>query len=187
MQAVASEILLGGGVHDLDVRRAQSRKIFGGRAGQYVVALERHHAAETAAEEKRIDAQSAGEVQRRVALETLVGGAGFARRLFEGQRGQDALRRGIRRELLRGACEVFDLRGDQPRMGNPAVLRHLERVAAACGGDSALHLVGQQECVFFGRYHVRKGTLFFGSALHTAAVARAKTRYMTAVCHPPRV
>ena len=181
------QILLGRGVDDLYVGGLEPPEVFGGDTGQRFAAFERHHAPETAAQEKRIDAQSAGEVQRRVAFETLVGGAGFARRLFEGQRRQDALRRGIRRELLCGACEVFDLRGDQPRMGNPAVLRHLERVAAACGGDSALYFVGQQECVFFGRYHVRKGTLFFGSALHAAAVARAKTRYMTAVCHPPRV
>ncbi len=186
-QVLPPEILLGGGVHDLDIRCAQPRKVFRSHAGQHVVALERHHAAEAAAQEECVDAQSAGEVQRRVAFDPLVGGAGFARRLFEGQRGQDALRGGIRREFLCGPCEVFDLCGDQPRMGNPAVFRHLERVAVACGGNGALYLVGQQERVFFGRYHVRKGTLFFGSALHAAAVARMKTRYMTAVCHPPRV
>ena len=187
MQAVAPEILLGGGVHDFDIRRAQPRKILGGHPGQYVVAFERHHAAEAAAEEKRIDAQSAGEVQHRVAPDPFVGGASLARRLLESQRRQDALRRGIRRELLGGPREVFDLRGDQPRMGDPAVLRHLDRVAVPGGGDGALHLAGQQEGVFFGRYHVRKGTLFFGSALHAAAVARTKTRYRAAVCHPPRV
>ena len=104
-----------------------------------------------------------------------MGGARLARRLLEGQRRQDALRRGVRREFLCGPREVFDLRGHEPGVGDGAVRRHFERVAAAGGGDGALHFFREQEGIFFGGNHVRKGTFFFGSPLHAARVASAKT------------
>ena len=44
-----------------------------------------------------------------------------------------------------------------------------------CGGDGAPHFVREQEGVFFGGNHVRKDTFFFGSPLHAARVASAKT------------
>lgn len=104
-----------------------------------------------------------------------MGGARLARRLLEGQRRQDALRRGVRREFLRGPREVLDLRGHEPGVGDGAVQNHLQRVAAPCGGDGAPHFVREQEGVFFGGNHVRKDTFFFGSPLHAARVASAKT------------
>ncbi len=75
-----------------------------------------------------------------------------------------------------GPREVFDLRGDQTGVGHAAVRRHLQRVASAGPGDRFVHLVGAEQGVFFGGYHVGKCTLFFGSALHAARVASAKRR-----------
>ena len=49
------------------------------------------------------------------------------------------------------------------------------RLVATCGGDGAPHFVREQEGVFFGGNHVRKDTFFFGSPLHAARVASAKT------------
>ena len=104
-----------------------------------------------------------------------MGGTCFARRLFESQRRENALRRGVRGKFPGGPCKVFDLRSYDPGMGNGAVHRHFQRVAAPCGGNNALHFVRKQEGVFFGSNHIRKGRLFFGSVLHTATVASAKT------------
>ena len=174
-QAVASEILLGGGIHYVDIRDAHSGKILRGHAGQHFIAFERHHTAEAAAQKKGVGTQPASEVQHRVAFEEFVGGARLARRLLEGQRRQDALRRGVRREFLRSPREVLDLRGHEPGVGDGAVQSHLQRVAAPCGGDGAPHFVREQEGVFFGGNHVRKDTFFFGSPLHAARVASAKT------------
>ena len=174
-QAVASEVLLGGHADDFDIRNAHSGKILRGDAGQHLIAFERHHAAEAAAQKEGVDTQPAGEIQHRIAFEELAGGARLARCLLESQRRQDTLRRGIRRELLPGPREVFDLRGHEPGVGDRAVQSHLQRVAAPCGSDGAPHFVREQEGIFFGGNHVRKGTLFFGSPLHAARVTSAKT------------
>lgn len=86
------QILLGRGVDDLYVGGLEPPEVFGGDTGQRFAAFERHHAPETAAQEERIDAQSAGEVQRRVAVDAFMRRARLARRLLEGQRREYALR-----------------------------------------------------------------------------------------------
>ena len=68
-------------------------------------------------------------------------------------------------------ARMHDVRG----VGDGAVQSHLQRVAAPCGGDGAPHFAREQEGIFFGGNHVRKGTFFFGSPLHAARVASAKT------------
>ena len=161
---------------DLYVGGLEPPEVFGGDTGQRFAAFERHHAPETAAQEERIDAQSAGEVQRRVAVDAFMRRARLARRLLEGQRREYALRGGIRRQFRCRPREVFDLRGDQPRVGYGAVEGHVQRIAAAGGGNGPLHFVRKQEFVFFGGHHAGKCTLFFGSADHAATVASAKKR-----------
>ena len=175
-QPLLREVLLGRRADDLDVSGAEPCEVLRGDAGERGVALERHHAAEAAAQEERVRAQSAGEVQHAVAHDAFVRRARLARRLLEGPRRQDALRRGVRGEFPFGPREVFDLRGDQTGVGHAAVRRHLQRVASAGPGDRFAHLVGAEQGVFFGGYHVGKCTLFFGSALHAARVASAKRR-----------
>lgn len=170
------QILLGRGVDDLYVGGLEPPEVFGGDTGQRFAAFERHHAPETAAQEKRIDAQSAGEVQRRVAVDPFVRRTRLARRLLEGQRREYALRGGIRRQFRCRPREVFDLRGDQPRVGHGAVEGHVQRIAAAGDGNGPLHFVRKQQFVFFGGHHAGKCTLFFGSADHAATVASVKKR-----------
>ena len=156
MQPFAAEKLLGRTVYDLDIRNSHSRKVVGGDAGQQRVAFEGHDAAEMPGEIERIDPQPAGEVQHRVARDPFVGGCRFARCLLEGPRRQDALRGGIRREFAFGACEVLDLRGDKPGMGNRPVERHLQRVAAPGGGNRLPELVATEQVVFLGGDHGAK-------------------------------
>ena len=121
MQSGLCEVSFGGGVDDLDVRGAEPPEVLRGDAGERLVAFERHHAAETARQEKGVGAQPAGEVEDGPARDPLVGGAGFARCLFERQRRQDALCGGVRGEFRLRPREVLDLRGDQPGVGCVAV------------------------------------------------------------------
>ena len=155
---------------------SRSAAILASASACLVVAFERHHAAEAAAEEKRIDAQSAGKVEHRVSAATFAGRACLARGLFESQRREDAAGFIVGGEFRPCPCEVFDLRGDQPRVGHGAVEGHVQRIAAAGDGNGPLHFVRKQQFVFFGGHHAGKCTLFFGSADHAAAVASAKKR-----------
>ena len=170
-QPLAAEELLGSRVHHLDVRNAHPCEVAGRDVRQHGVALESHHAAEAAAQVEGVDPQAAGEVQHRVAFDALVCGARLARGLFEGSGREDAFRRRIGGELLLGAREVLDLRGDQPGVRHAAVHRHGERIASP-GAVNGLPDFGKaQQFVFFGGDHVGKGTLFFASRLHAARVA----------------
>ena len=121
MQSGLCEVCFGGGVDDLDVRGAEPPEVLRGDAGERLVAFERHHAAETTRQEKGVGAQPAGEIEDGPARDPLVGGAGFARCLFERQRRQDALCGGVRGEFRLCPREVLDLRGDQPGVGCVAV------------------------------------------------------------------
>ena len=128
------------------------------------------------AQDERCAALSAGVGLRRVVVVAFLFRARLARRLLEVLLREYALRGGIRRQFRCRPREVFDLRGDQPRVGHGAVEGHVQRIAAAGGGNGPLHFVRKQQFVFFGGHHAGKCTLFFGSADHAATVASAKKR-----------
>ncbi len=172
----ARQVLFGRGGDHLDVAGAEPCEVFRGDPRQHGVALEGYHAAEAAAQEEGIDPETAGEVQHRVAPDALVCGAGLARGLLEGAWRQDALRRGIGRQLPLGPGEVLDLRGHQPGMRDAAVHGHLQRVAVSGSGYGPHEFGAAEQFVFFGSDHEGKSTLFFGSLHHVARVPAARSR-----------
>ena len=154
-----SEVLLGRSADHLHVRGAQQPQVAGRDGRQHGIAFERHDAPEAAAQRQRVDAQPAGQIERRVARRLLVCGARLARRLFEGARRQDAACGVVGGEFRAGAFEVFDLRGHQRGVGRAPVERHGQRIAAEILLHGAPHVVAAQRIELFA-CHAGKVTDF---------------------------
>ena len=94
-----------------------------------------------------------------IRIDALAGGAKFARSLFKRQWRQNAACRMVGGQFGPRTLEVLDLRGDSCRVADPAVERHVERIAVEIVGNGAAHGIAAQRIELFA-CHRGKVTVF---------------------------